>query len=286
MKILLNILALSLLVFVTAKAYQGLSKEVVAQSAETQQEEVLYLPSGEGLRLLSFGYHNLLSNLLWFNTVSYFGKHFKSDRNYKWLNHMCNLVVNLNPEAHHVFDFCSVMLAWEAKAPKKSIAILSKAIKHHPNYWKYPYLRGFINLFFLKNEEEARADMVRAAELPDAHLLVKRLAAKKLAVDDPDTAISFLSDMLKTANDPSQRKALEERLREARYESDIRKLEQALKLYIAKTGKEATSLNDLVEAGIIGKALSDPFGGSYFLDKESGNIQSTSGRKRLRIYKK
>ena len=90
------------------------------QLSESDEQEVLYLPSGKGLEFISFGYKNFFSDILWFKTISYFGKHFGDDKNYKWLGHMCNLVTDLNPNALHVFRFCSNMLSWESEKPKES----------------------------------------------------------------------------------------------------------------------------------------------------------------------
>ena len=38
----------------------------------SEDQEVLYMPKGPGLEILSFGYQNLLADIIWFNTVSYF----------------------------------------------------------------------------------------------------------------------------------------------------------------------------------------------------------------------
>lgn len=210
------------LIFMTlcARALSNIEDYAFETASDASQvREMQYLPSGKGLRLLSFGYSNTLSHVLWFNTISYFGKHHRSDQNYRWLAHMCNLVTDLNPRARHVFEFCSTMLAWEAKLPEESIQQLSKAIRHSPDDWYLYYQRGFVYMFFMQDSERAQTDFVKSASLPSAHWLVKRLAAKKLAAsDNVQAAIDILSDMLRREQDPVARTAIESRLQELRSE--------------------------------------------------------------------
>lgn len=251
--------------------------------AKLVKQEVLYLPNGEGLEVISFGYQNVLADILWFNTVNYFGKHFRQDKNYQWFSHMCDLVTTLNPEAHHVFHFCGTMLSWEANLPNQAIEILTKAIQMHPNKWEYHYLRGFSYMFFLKDNIKAKEDLVRAAQLPDADPLIKRLAAKQIALlDDPDTAIDFLTNLLKQAESESEIKVLQERLSEAFFERDLILLRRAVDLFEAKFNRRPETINELSEQGIVKSDFKDPFGGIYTYDANTGEIGSTSKKRGLK----
>lgn len=210
----INLLAILLAVSATAVSYRQMVSTVEALQP-SRVEEALYLPNGEGLEALSFGYRNVLANMLWFNSVNYFGKHFKSDRNYEWLSHMCGLVTRLDPRLRHVFEFCGLMLAWEARRPEEGAKVLSEGINHHPEYWKFPYLRGMIYLVFLRQPEKANADLVRAAKLPGAHTILITLAAKTLTGTDSFAAAKeFLRDAIKTATNDWERKVFLQRLRE------------------------------------------------------------------------
>lgn len=246
--------------------------------SESAEREVLYLPNGTALELLSFAYRNALANILWFNTINYFGKHYATDQSYRWLFHMCDLVTTLDPRADHVFRFGGVILSWEGKVPEKSIELLTKAIRHFPEDWEFYYQRGFTYMYFLDDADRAREDFVRAAQLPNAHSVVVRLAAKKsLAMGDPDTALDFLGEAIRTASDDVTKGALLRRYREAQLESDIAKLNQALRLFEERAGEKAESLQSLVDAGIIPGLPKDPFGGEYYLEVEpSRMIRSTS----------
>jgi hypothetical protein len=206
---------------VTAFSLRRLSEaKISAPELPGQIEEVLYLPSGVGLRFLSFGYQNTLSQLLWFNTISYFGKHYRQDQNYRWLGHMCSLVTALNPLAKHTYLFCSAMLAWEANEVELSNSLLTQSMRYHPDDWYLYYLRGFNYTYFLKDQRRGHEDFVAASKLPNANLLVVRLAAKTLSqLESPETAIEFLMDAIERTSDPSAKHALRVRLERLKHES-------------------------------------------------------------------
>lgn len=186
-----------------------------ASGSADQRAEYLFLPKREAVEILSFGYRSAFANALWFKTVSYFGKHYRSDKDYTWLSHMCELVTDLDPNLKHVFEFGSLMLAWEVKRPKEAVAILDKAIKSHPSDWKFYYLRGFTKYFFFEDLTGAKSDFLSAANFPGAHPVIKKIAARELASSEgPKSAIAFLKDAIQTTDNPRAKEALTERLKE------------------------------------------------------------------------
>ena len=213
----IQLLALPALVALTGFAALQLESGRSERAGGTpeQTEEVLYLPNGRALQFISFGYRNALAQLLWFNTISYFGKHYRQDQNYRWLAHMCRLVNDLNPLAEHVYLFCSAMLSWEAGAPQAAVTLLSRGIEMQPANWYLYYLRGFTYMLFLKDAARAKEDLVAASKLPGAEPFVARIAAKKIAeLDTPQTAVEFLQQMLLGAGDPAARQALDGKLQD------------------------------------------------------------------------
>lgn len=177
--------------------------------------EALYLPDADAVRGLSFDFVNPLADLLWFSTISYFGKHYKGDRTFRWLAHRCTLIQELTPRSMHVAEFCALMLAWEANDPKASIDVLTRAIEVQPDNWKLFYQRGFNRYFFLKDNAGALKDFQQAALLPGTHPVVVRLASKKLAeLEGPSVAVAFLRERIHSTTDTNVRSTLLSRLRE------------------------------------------------------------------------
>lgn len=176
-------------------------------------DEALYLPNGNALQTIAMGFNNVLSDILWFNTISYFGKHFRTDQSYPLLSHMCNVVVDLNPKAQHVYRFCAIMIAWELNQAQQSNAILTKAIDEFPDNWFFLYLRGFNYLYFLNDTARAHEDLTVAASKPNVHPMVKDLASKQSSeLEDPALAIRTIQGLIRGAPDPSMKYALEKRL--------------------------------------------------------------------------
>ena len=243
------------------------------------ESEALYLPRGSGLKLLSFGYQNFIADILWFNTINYFGKHYKTDHDYRWLGHMCNLVTSLDPGALHVYKFGATMLTWEVGEPEQSVALLDKAIEAHPGDWHLYFLRGFTYLHFLGRQADAVRDFKVASTLPDAPVLLTRISAKlSLDPNNPQNTIKFLRQMIEQAKDANARKALEERLRETIHEVNIRTLQRAITLFKSHLQRPPKKLEELIQSGIVSKIDPDPFGGRYYIDETSGELASTSKR--------
>jgi hypothetical protein len=178
-------------------------------------QEVLYLPAKEALIPLSLKYQNVLGHYFWFSTVNYFGKHYRTDQDYRWLSHRCDLVTELNPKSYQVYQFCFLMLTWEQNAPERGVEILNKAIAVFPEKWELYYYRGFSHMFFLKDEIRARDDLLKAATLPGVHPSVVSLAAKKtfLTTGSTQEAKELLEGMLKGTVDPLTRDAIIDKIK-------------------------------------------------------------------------
>ncbi len=245
----------------------------------------LYLPASGYVRLVTLGFDHFFSNLLWFNTLSYFGEHFAGDKDYRWLAQRCELVASLEPQARHVYEFCTSLLAWVANQPGKSAEMLAQAIATEPAYWRYRYLRGFIYWYFLNRIDLAKQDLTEAAKLPDAPPFIASLASRMMvSEDDPETAIMFLRDLTTNTKDKNAKKALRGKLRRAIISRDTKGLEQSIRDFQNKFGKEPEKLSDLVSAGLLERIPMDPYGFEYALDEATGKVVSRSGKKGLEFY--
>ncbi|MBL7661953.1 hypothetical protein JNK13_04280 [bacterium] len=279
------ILILGLSTVIMPKALFLLEEERASHDQKDESRTPLYLPAAPFVKLLSFGFNNFLGDILWFNTLSYFGKHYGSDKDYRWLTHMCNLVTDLDKNAEHVYEFCGNLLSWEAKDIDGAITILSKGIATHPQYWRFFYLRGFTFWYFLNDMDKARIDFERSSKLPDAPIFLASIASRLLVnTATPESAIEFLENILKTAQDQTSKKALEERLNQAKLARDLSALDKAKNIYQNQTGKSLQSIQELIRAGVITRLPLDPFGGKYSYDPQTKTFVTSSGQKPLRFH--
>lgn len=247
----------------------------------------IYLPEVQYVRLVTFGFDNFVSDLLWFNTISYFGEHFVTDQDFRWFSFMCDLVTELDPRKIEQFEFCATLTSWIAKEPSQSVKLLSKAILAHPNHWRFRYLRGFNNWYFLGQKNKAKEDFQIAATLPGAPQTFLASLASRLMIseeDDPDTAIFFLKDMIKNTKDQTAKQALEEQYKRALMSKQVRVIKRAILVYEKRLSKKVATIKELQESGILIGVPTDPFGGKYYLDEKTGKIQSTSKKKPLEFH--
>lgn len=258
---------------------------IICRPALAPEQELLYFPQGKYLKAASFGFNNALSNYLWFQTVNYFGKHYREDQNYYWLNHMCDVITDLDPYHKELYEFCSYLVAWENKSTAEGQKLLSKGIQFNPEYWRFYYLRGMNYLMFDKNEIAARDDFIAASKTPEAPFFVNSLATKQIAnLNDPATAVNFLIEMIENAKDPNQRSALEQHLKKTLNEISIVKIEAYRDQYQEQFGRLPTSIKDLRQVGALDTELLDPNGDLYRINKD-GEISSKQIKERIPLFK-
>lgn len=242
----------------------------------------IYLPSAEYVRLITFGFDHFGSDILWFETINYFGKQSGSQKDYRWLYQMCDLVTELDHSKHFAFEFCGTLLSWEAKHPEQSNAILTKAIQFHPTNWRYRYLRGFNYWYFLEDKKLAQSDLEIASHLDRTPAFVASLASRLIGDQDSvETAITFLKTLLENTEEENARRTLRNKLRRAYLSQRLESLEHARATFEQVHQRKLTDLNELVTNGLIPRIPREPFGGKFYLDPESGKVATSSKRKGL-----
>jgi len=242
--------------------------------------DAVYLPDARLLRPLVIGYDNVLANLLWFRTISYFGGHFDSDRAYPWLARMCDLVTDLDPRAEHVYRFAGLILPWEANEVDEGIRLLEKGVRNLPDAWELHYFLGMTRYFFKDDAETAARELGVAARIPGAPPMVGRLAAVMHGrASSPATTVQFLRELLKNAESEQMKEVLTRSLEDAEFRMAAGAIDAAIDGYREKFGEAPPSLDALFARGIVkGQLPPDPFGGHWELDQATGRVRSSSGR--------
>ena len=197
----------------------NISREELRVGRETlsiRDTPPIYLPSAEYVKLVTLGFDNAVSDVLWFNTLNYVGKEFKSGKDYKWLYSMCNLVTKLNPKNKHPYEFCATLISWLAKKPRQSNQILTRAIETYPNNWRFYYLRGFNWWYFIENQEKAQRDFLTASKIKDAPVFLSSLSSRLISKNkSPEDAVKFLQSMIENSSDPIAVEALTDKFKQS-----------------------------------------------------------------------
>lgn len=248
-------------------------------------DQPVYLPRAEYLRPMSLGWQNVLADVLWFRTISYFGEHYRSDRTYPWLAQMCELVTDLDPRAEHVYRFAGVILPWEAHQSDAGIRLLEKGTRQFPDSWLLHYFAGFQYYFFRDDPERALFYLRRSMQLPGAHPTVAGLVAGLAAQQyGPDTTLEFFAELERNVDSPDVRNVLRERMLEVRLAAAAQQVDAAVAAYQQRTGSLPRNVDELIAAGLLSERPADPFGGVVVLDAESGKAKSSTGRSPSRLH--
>jgi hypothetical protein len=272
-----RLLAVALLAGATVWSSAALDRELISGA---EFAELIYLPPTGFLRAVSLGYEQALADVLWFRTISYFGRHYQGDRVYPWLASMCDGVTDLDPHAEHVYQFGGIILPWEADRIDDGIALLEKGTRNMPDSWQLHYMLGFSYYFFRDDLDGASRLLHRASFLPGAPEFVSRLAASVDAAHrGPSRAVDFLLELEQRDVHGEMRAVIRERIGELSLSADIDSLEAAAQSFRARTGRRPVELDELVTSGIIARIPEEPFGGRYVLDRVSGRVVSSSGHR-------
>jgi tetratricopeptide (TPR) repeat protein len=220
------------------------------------------LPDGNVVRVAALGFERLVADLYWIRSVFYVGSDAAREANYPSAEALANLVTDIDPNFSSAYVLMSSVLSGLRYDPDAAIRLLEKGT-HHSDYWRIYFLLGF-QYFMEKSDYRKGAEYLQAAYerggpayLP---LLVSRLYAHG---GDPETAMLFLRERLRTETHPKIRKQLEKRLRDVAITRDLGILQGAIDRFAAERGKPPADVGALVAAGYLKKPLVDPTGRPY-----------------------
>jgi hypothetical protein len=249
------------------------------------REHLVLLPKGEVLKPLVLGHAQVAADLIWLEFIQVLGSADVREQDYEWIRHALDVVTTLDPQFVEAYDLGGVVLGELGKHVEWSNALLEKGMTANPQAWRLPFLLGFNHFFHLHDYGRAANYLSKAARLPGSPAYVPELAARLyVQADAPETALVFLDTMQRESRDPAIVMALERRRKEVVIERDISLIEESIEHHVAAYGALPSSLEQLVERGLLRSLPGEPFGGSYRFDQQSGLVTSTTHPRRLRMY--
>ena len=251
-------------------------------------EDMKYLPSGQFLKGAALAYDELFADYFWIKAVVYFGDHYQTGKDFKWLYHLLDVVVTLDPYFELAYEFGGTVLAFWIKDVNNSIKILKKGMinvpKTHERYWAIPFYLGFNYMYYKKDYATAARYLEEASKYPKHPRYLPFLVARLHAnAGDPEIAINFLMEIYRSTKNEEAQKDIKKRINEVVVERDILILEKARDQHHKKTGSYPSNLKELVAGGFLREIPKEPFGGKYFINKNH-SIQSSVIKKRMKVY--
>jgi tetratricopeptide (TPR) repeat protein len=241
------------------------------QQAMHLESDDLALRSGNLVKGLSLEYAPLMGAIYWTRVVQYFGaKHQMHDRNLELLWPLLDIATTLDPHLIVAYRFGAIFLGDDpprgAGEPDLAVRLLERGIKENPEYWRFYQDLGDVYYFNKKDYAKASEAFRKGSSYPEAPIWMKVMAAKIAEEGESlETSYFLWKQVYDTASDPQIKKNAETHLKLLSAQMAMREIDRLAAEYEARSGKHATHLSELVEAGLLKGILLDPEGYPYVL---------------------
>lgn len=257
----------------------NLQHTIDAETAGLHQEpDDLVIRSGPLLKVMSLEYAPLLADLYWTRAVQYYGnKHKLRDSHIPELWPLLDLTTTLDPHLLVAYRFGAIFLSDPAPQgagrPDLAIQLIERGIHENPEYWRLYEDLGFIYYFNLRDYPKAAAAFLEGSKNPEAQVWMKVLAARILEQGQTrNTSVFLWNEIYQSSADPNIKQNALVHLQLIRAEADLEQLNALAAEYEKRTGQRPKSMPDLINAGVLTRAILDPLGFAYTFD-EQGKAQ-------------
>lgn len=249
-----------------------LQKRIDADQEATRVEvDELAFRSGSMVKRMSLEYAPLVGAIYWTRVVQYFGeKHRLHDRNLELLWPLLDIATTLDPQLLVAYRFGSAFLSDKpprgAGRPDLAVELLERGLKANPEEWRLYQDLGNVYYFDAKDYLKASRAFEEGSKNPNAYIWMKVMAAKIAGEgSSPETSYFLWQQVYQTSTDPLVKKNAEEHLRLMRVELDLKEINRLADEYEKKTGRRATWIGELEQAGLTKGVPRDPDGYPYVL---------------------
>jgi len=247
-----------------------------AKNAESDPDELRYLPEGRILRIASLGHSKLLADLVWLQAIQYYGEQRLTTRNYEQTARFFNAIYDLDPSFMAATRFGALILSQDAGDPDSALKLLSRAEADHPEAWQYPFDEGFIHHTIRRDYQAAGEAYRRAASLENAPELAVQLAGASFGrLGDRETARGIWWALQNDEN-PMTRALAERSLKNLDLAECEERLTKAVQAFRDEHGRIPGNWEELREEGLLGKMPRDPWGGRFLWIEDREEVLSST----------
>ena len=234
----------------------------------------------------SFGFRNVLSDVVWLEAVQVAGNRKMTREDYDRLYELLGVVSNFDPKFEIPYLLGGLVLGESQDHGREASRVLGRGKKEFPLDWRFPFYIGFTHYFSLGDAVAGGRAMAEAARLPGSPSYLPGLASRMLSeARAPEAALRLLEPIVLQESDLARRAVLERRMREVTVERDLQSLERAVERYREITGIVPGDLYALVREGILTAIPPEPNGGKYVMER-GGKVRSDRISQRLRVFQK
>ena len=257
-----------------AGVWQLQKKIDVQRQALHEERDELLLRSPKLIKRMSLEYAPLVGAMYWTRAVQYYGEKHRLQQlrqgNLELLWPLLDITTTLDPNLIVAYRFGSTFLSDApprgAGDPEHAVELLRRGVMANPDYWRFYQDMGNVYYFDKKDYARAAESFAEGAKNPQAAIWMKVMAAK-IAADGESLETSYFlwRDIYQTAKEPQIKKNAGLHLRLVKVDLDLRELNRLADEYERRTGRRATKMNQLVQAGLLSQLPGDPDGYPYGL---------------------
>ena len=109
---------------------------------DAAREIFVTLPEGKTLRILSFGYQNLVADLLFIWSIQFYSD-YNLTNSYDYLEQVFDTITDITPKYKEPYIVGSWIMALEAGDVRMAIRLLQKGARNMKEEWIFDYESGF-----------------------------------------------------------------------------------------------------------------------------------------------
>ncbi|MBL9039911.1 MAG: hypothetical protein JNG84_15440 [Archangium sp.] len=166
---------------------------------------------------------------------------------------------------------------------EEAAELLKKGVANIPEDSRLYVWLASVQLFDLGQKEAAGQTLMAGSKAPDAPAYLGPLATRILSeVGNFELAKQFAAEVVANTDNEETKAQFEQRLKEIKVEEALTKVERALDEFRMSTGRPATSLQDVVSAGLLApEDVTDPMGQPIELTPRGPRSKSIGSRLRI-----
>ncbi|MBN2346237.1 MAG: hypothetical protein JXO51_07580 [Candidatus Aminicenantes bacterium] len=230
------------------------------------------LPSGQTLKVLSFGFQNLAADMLFIWSIQFYSTYHITNR-FEFLERVFEVITDITPTYKEPYIVGALIMVYEAKDIPMALRLLDKGARHNPGDWVFELDAGFYCYKYLKDFARAEAYYNRAAAQPGAPSFIRRMKAHMVYLrDDPQAATRMWLDIYRNAESTLERDSAFNHLYQIKAENDLPLLRDKIAVFRGRWGRWPDALPDLVRPGLLAALPRDFAGNDYIYDPQQGTV--------------
>ncbi|WP_028582334.1 hypothetical protein [Desulfogranum japonicum] len=243
---------------------------------------VLALPPSL-LKIFSGEFSGLIADKIILDISAFVGsKQKKTEQDWDNIEALFKQTLNLDPFFQQSYMLVQGILPWRAHRPQKANKLLAISRDARPYDWRPGYYMGFNSYYFLNDYENAGMQLLHAAKIKDAPVLLAVLGSRlssKSGLDSTLAATALLqsirnellnnTDITNDADKKNRLKEINDRIEAL---NGLVVIKEKILEYKKKNGFFPFSLNYLVYKKYLWKIPDNPYAEKFYYNNRNGEI--------------